>query len=185
MQRVDTTPVLTGKVSVVSMFSAQWAERQIHTWTGEQQNPALHEIIKGTGGVAQFVDINMEPNWLKAWLIRLFMWRLRMTLPKERHETYFLYRKGLTENIQNGIGLLNGKVGYVYLLDGDCKIRWAGSGLAQPEEVARLNAGVNKLVSEATGAPFRSTMSSTSPTEKPSPRRAAIARSMGTPEAGR
>ena len=44
--------------------------------------------------------------------------------------------------------MLNSKVGYVYLLDENCRIRWAGSGPAQEEELNALNKGVLKLLEE-------------------------------------
>jgi len=46
------------------------------------------------------------------------------------------------------LSLLNSQVGYVYLVDSSCKIRWAGSGHAWEGEVAGLNAAVQRLVQE-------------------------------------
>jgi ATPase complex subunit ATP10 len=37
----------------------------------------------------------------------------------------------------------------VYLVDQECKIRWAGSGDAEGSEMEDLNRGVAKLVAEA------------------------------------
>lgn len=39
---------------------------------------------------------------------------------------------------QEAMGLTNKHIGYVFLVDGDCKIRWAGCGMARPEESAAL-----------------------------------------------
>jgi ATPase complex subunit ATP10 len=36
--------------------------------------------------------------------------------------------KGLSEDVRDAMGLLNSQVGYVYLVDTECRIRWAGSG---------------------------------------------------------
>ena len=96
----------------------------------------------------QKVDINLEENALKAGLIRMFMWRMRGKLPVEQHERYFLVRRGLDDGLKESIGMLNGKVGYVYLLDENCRIRWAGSGPAEEGELEALNNGVRKLVQE-------------------------------------
>ena len=57
--------------------------------------------------------------------------------------------RGLTEDIRDAMGLLNSQVGYVYLLDPECRIRWAGSGYAWPGEVDSLNAGIKRLLEEA------------------------------------
>ncbi|PWY83140.1 hypothetical protein BO94DRAFT_536620 [Aspergillus sclerotioniger CBS 115572] len=144
----DTTPLFRGKVTIVNLFSSVWAESQVVTFTGKEQNPGLWEAVRDGEGLVQKVDINLEENALKAGLIRMFMWRMRAKLPVEQHERYFLVRRGLDDGLKESIGMLNGKVGYVYLLDENCRIRWAGSGPAEGEELEALNNGVRKLVQE-------------------------------------
>jgi mitochondrial ATPase complex subunit ATP10 len=144
----DTTPVLKDKISIVSIFSSAWAERQVQTFVSETQNPELSIAIQESKGVARRVDVNVEENALKAGLIRLFMPSIRRRTPRERHGRYFVVRRGISEEIRDAIGFLNGKVGYVYLLDGECKIRWAGSGRAEGEEKGSLARGVKRLVDE-------------------------------------
>ena len=58
-------------------------------------------------------------------------------------------RKGVSDYIKESIGLLNGKVGYVYLVDPQCRIRWAASGPSLPDEKEGLVKGLRKLVGEA------------------------------------
>ncbi len=57
-------------------------------------------------------------------------------------------RKGLSEEARDAMGLLNSSVGYVYLIDSTCKIRWAGSGHAWEGEVEGLNAAIGRLIHE-------------------------------------
>ncbi|KAL4865231.1 hypothetical protein BDV12DRAFT_200353 [Aspergillus spectabilis] len=144
----NTTSILRGKVSVVTLFSSVWAESQVNTFTGPKLNPGLYEAFESGSQLVQKVDINLEENALKAGLIRMFMWRMRGKLAKEQHERYFLVRRGLTDGLKEAIGLMNSRVGYVYLLDENCRIRWAGSGPAEPEELEALNNGVRKLIQE-------------------------------------
>lgn len=144
----DTTAVLEDRVSVVSVFSGTWAEMQTATFVSEQDNEELHQTLKEGKEVAQQVRINIEENPLKAWLIQMFMPGLRRRIPEHSHGEYFMVRKGITEEIKEKIGLLNSKVGYVYLVDGHCKIRWAGSGQAEPSEKESLVRGVSRLVEE-------------------------------------
>ncbi|OCL04635.1 hypothetical protein AOQ84DRAFT_380396 [Glonium stellatum] len=146
----DTTPVLRGKVSVVNVFSSAWGEAQVNTFTGIKENPELQEILGGNRRVAQRVDINIEENVIKAWIIRLFQYRLRGQRATEDWEKYFIIRKGISESIRETIGLLNGRVGYVYLLDQDCRIRWAASGNAEGDEKVNLTRGLKRLVEELT-----------------------------------
>lgn len=152
-EKQNTTSLLQGKISVISLFSSAWAENQVVTFTGPTQNPELYKALQaGTSSsgsvLAQKVDINLEENPLKAWLIRMFIWRMRRNSPTEQHKRYFLVRKGLSDDLKEAIGMMNSKVGYIYLLDDDCRIRWAGSGHAEEIEMQSLNNGVRKLVEE-------------------------------------
>lgn len=133
---------------MVSIFSSLWAERQTASFVGMKENPSLHRIIQESNGIAQRVEINAEDNWLKALLIRIFMGSMRRKLPETQHGKYFLVTKGLTDCLKEQIGILNGKVGYVYLLDSNCRIRWAGSSIAASNEMESLNNGLRRLIEE-------------------------------------
>ncbi|KAL2050958.1 hypothetical protein ABVK25_008704 [Lepraria finkii] len=125
----DTTNVLNGRTSIVSVFSGTWAERQTQTFVGEEQNPELAKEVErlGTEGL-QRVWINIEEDWMKAGLIRLFLGGLRKRLKPEEWGRSFVVRRGVEEDVKMSVGMANGKVGYVYLVDWGCRIRWAGSG---------------------------------------------------------
>ncbi|KAJ5985309.1 hypothetical protein N7522_012505 [Penicillium canescens] len=144
----NTTTQLRGSISVVNLFSSVWAEGQVATFTGPQQNPGLVEALASGGKHVQRIDINLEENRMKAWLVKTFMWRMRQKLPKEQHSRYFLVQKGFDQALKETVGMMNSKVGYVYLVDEECRIRWAGSGPADAEELEGLNAGVRKLIEE-------------------------------------
>lgn len=145
-KEADTTDVLKGRVSVVNVYSSQWGETQARTFTGMKENPELQEILKSNEGVAQMVDVNIEENTLKAWIIALFKWQLKAKRSQEEWGRYFVVRKGVSEKIRETIGLLNGRVGYVYVVDEECRIRWAGSGDAEGTEMQDMNKGFKKLV---------------------------------------
>ncbi|PGG96378.1 hypothetical protein AJ79_09618 [Helicocarpus griseus UAMH5409] len=144
----DSTPILSGKISVVSIFSSLWAERQVASFVSARANPTLHQLLKESPKLTQRVELNFEDNAMKAWLIRMFMWRMRKNVPLEQHERYFLVTKGLTEALREQIGMMNSRVGYVYLVDQECKIRWAGSSIAGEGEVDSLNHGVRRLLED-------------------------------------
>ena len=144
----DTTTQLRGSISVVNLFSSVWAESQVATFTGPEQNPGLVEAMASGGKLVQMIDINLEENRLKAFLVKMFMWRMRQKLPKQQHSRYFLVQKGFVQALKETIGMMNSKVGYVYLVDSECRIRWAGSGPAEKSELEGLNAGVRKLIEE-------------------------------------
>ena len=146
-ERLDTTHTLYGKVSVVTVFSSVWAENQVKSFVDglEKEVPAL--AIEG-GGKAQRVDINIEENWLKALVVKMFIPRLQARLPLEQHDRYFIVTKGVSKDVRHDMGLWNGRVGYVYLVDWNCRIRWAGSGVAETEERQALVRGLRKLVED-------------------------------------
>lgn len=142
----DTTTVLTDKVTVVSIFTRAWAENQTATFLGN--NPALDAILKRNEDFLQRVEINIEENTMQANLVKWFMGSLRRNRPVETHGRYFLVRRGITDDMRDEIGLLNNRVGYIYIVDGQCRIRWAGSGRAEGVERESLVKGVEKLVEE-------------------------------------
>ena len=144
----DTTNVLQNKVSIVNIFCSKWADDQTATFSSERNNPELHEIVKSTGGLAQIVHINVEYDWLKGMIIKMFMRSLRKRIGEANWNRYFLLWEQIPDEIREEIGVLNQKVGYVYLVDGDCKIRWASSGACGPEEKESLNKGTRRLVEE-------------------------------------
>lgn len=154
----DTTYTLAGNVSIVSVFSGTWAEAQASTFTSAKENPALARVLEenstratpGGGLGAQLVSINIEEDTFKYWLIRLFMGGLRSKVGEAGWDKYFVVRGGVSDEIKESIGLLNSKVGYVYLVDGDCRIRWAGSANAEDHEREGLARSVQRLLDEAT-----------------------------------
>ncbi|KAF7560715.1 hypothetical protein G7046_g3424 [Stylonectria norvegica] len=144
----DTTPLLAGKATVISIFSSRWAEQQVDTFVSKAANPALHDVLAKTGDISQLAYVNYEDNAGKAWLVRFFMGSLRKVFAEKDWNKYFLVRRGVTDEIRESIGLLNSRVGYVYLVDQYCRVRWAGSGLSHPDEREGLAKGLARLVDE-------------------------------------
>ena len=143
----DTTDILItpspGIISVVAIFSSMWGQNQVATFMDDL---AIARVIEENEGKVQRVDVNIEENTLKAMLITLFVPSLRKQIPKDRHDKYFIVRQGVTDEIRSQVGLMNGRVGYVYLVDSQGRIRWAASGVANGEEKEALVKGVRRLV---------------------------------------
>ncbi|GAB7338969.1 hypothetical protein MBLNU457_5639t1 [Dothideomycetes sp. NU457] len=160
-EETDTTKVLAGRVSVVTVLSSGWAENQVATWCSEKQHPELHTLLEKDGprGVvekAQLVEINHEPNFLKYWLLRLFSYRLKAQRLRKYWHKYFVVRKGFNEFVRESVGIVNQKVGYVYLLDPQCRIRWAGNAVAQESEKASMVKNLERLLEEDSEARSKS-----------------------------
>ncbi|KAK8113619.1 hypothetical protein PG999_005688 [Apiospora kogelbergensis] len=144
----DTTPTLAGKTSVISIFSGTWADNQAKSFAGAAQNPALAKLLEENLDVAQHVSVNVESDGLKHMLIRLFLGGIRKQVGEANWGKYFIVKNPLSDEIRENVGLLNGKVGYVYLVDSLCRIRWAGSGEANDEERDGLAKGLQRLIDE-------------------------------------
>lgn len=140
----DTTTILRDRISVVVVHNTQWALEQVRTFVYGLD--AMDEFVRGE---AQRVDVSIEENYLKQLAINMSVPSLRKMYPEERWEKYFMIYKGVTDDIREASGLWNSKVGYVFLVDEECKIRWAGSGDAHGKEREVLVWGVKKLVEEA------------------------------------
>ncbi|KAI4120901.1 MAG: hypothetical protein LQ338_006688 [Usnochroma carphineum] len=145
----DTTSVLRDRISLVSVYSGRWAEMQTRSFVNEQSHLALQGLLKEDekqGGLLQKVEINIEEDWMKALIVRTFMGGIKKQRREEDWRRYFLVRRGVTEEIRQAIGMGNAKVGYVYLVDWLCRIRWAGSANAEEPEKEGLIAGARRLV---------------------------------------
>lgn len=145
----DTVDVMRGKISVVSIVSSMWAKAQVDTFISAEQNPELQEVLQGNKDVAQNVWINMENNWIRWWLLQTFRGNLRKGKSEEEQRRYFMVRRGVDDVMKEAIGALNDKVGFVYLVDEDCKIRWAGSADAEAGEKESMVRSLKQLVQEA------------------------------------
>lgn len=146
----DTCEVMRGKVSIVSIVSNTWAENQVRSFVSKEANPGLADLMHTEQDVLQRVEINIELNWLKWWLLRLFgLGTMRRTRSEGEQARYFIVRRGISDVVKEAIGLLNDKGGYVYLVDQECRIRWAGSAQATEAEREGLVRGVRRLVQEA------------------------------------
>lgn len=147
----DTTDVLRGRTTVVKLISTDWADLQCETFVGKTANEPLWEVLEKETDVAQLVELNVEPNWLKYGLVRMFLGRLKKIKKERQWGKYFLIRRGLDDNIKEALGVWNSKVGYVYLLDAQCKIRWASNGDAREDEKKSLVSCLKRLVDETKG----------------------------------
>ncbi|KAM0723007.1 hypothetical protein Q7P37_001205 [Cladosporium fusiforme] len=145
----NTCEAMAGKISIVTIVSSQWALNQVNSFTSKEKNPPLHETLANARDCAQMVEINWEENWLKWWILQLFKGNMRKQRTLEEQGRYFMVRRGVSDIMKEAIGLLNDKTGYVYLVDGQNRIRWAGSANAQVDEMESLYSGLNRLIAEA------------------------------------
>ncbi|PWN92216.1 hypothetical protein FA10DRAFT_266014 [Acaromyces ingoldii] len=162
---VHTTDMLQGRVSLVSIMGSQVSEQHAKSFA-EALLPLYYPGLAGsagnssssssrkTSGHFQWVQINLQENSLKAYLVGLFLSSLRKSIPEALQSTYLLSNQNM-EMERPDLGLSNKHVGYSFLVGPDVKIRWAGCAFAEREErdalVACAGVLINRLKEEQHG----------------------------------
>ncbi|CAO3599996.1 unnamed protein product [Absidia cylindrospora] len=130
-EKVHTTDMLLGKVSLMSFVYAKYGEPHVNSFV----NPFLAKF-KGIDGI-QTVELNVQENILKQWLLKAFIPSIRKNLSDDRKDNYVLLYKDISKT-RKMLDMTNQYIGYVFLVDEDCKIRWTAHGNGTGEEVANM-----------------------------------------------
>ncbi|EDP45146.1 hypothetical protein MGL_0135 [Malassezia globosa CBS 7966] len=136
--------MLMGRVSIVAIVTSKVSEEHTRSFY-----EAAYERFH-TYPHFQLVQINLQENSLKAYLISLFLSSLRSQVAPKLQSTYLLSQQSL-DMVREPMGLHNKHVGYTYLVGPDGKIRWAGSAFAEPDEARTLVACTGVLLDRMPG----------------------------------
>lgn len=140
----------------MTMFSGLWAHRQTKTFNPGGMDSDAERTREGW----QRVEVNIEETRIRAFILKASRGGLRKVTAEEAWGRYFIINKGLRTwgrwrgptdcpgGVREALGMSNAKVGYVFLVDWECRVRWAGSGEATAGEAEALAKGVKKLVEE-------------------------------------
>ncbi|KAF9922034.1 Mitochondrial ATPase complex subunit atp10 [Linnemannia zychae] len=148
-QPVELVDLLKGKISLLAISGTRFGEEHIETY----MTPFLNRWpMKGRVNTSkvQLVELNVQENPLKAGLVKMMMPFVRKNIPEERHANYMLHYKSI-RSLREPLSMQNSYLGYVFLIDSNCKIRWGAHGPATEEEIKTLLESVQKL-SERSGA---------------------------------
>ncbi|KAL6302989.1 ATP10 protein-domain-containing protein [Sparassis latifolia] len=137
--QAHTTHLCTGKVSIIAMLSSKISEIQTANFID-----AAHAQYSSHPAY-QYIQINLQENLLKSLLVSLFTSGIRKNVPQERWGKYLVSSQNM-EYIRDDLGMTNRHVGYVYLVDEKCRIRWAGCADPKPEESEALKVCTNVLL---------------------------------------
>ncbi|KAG0088728.1 Mitochondrial ATPase complex subunit atp10 [Podila epicladia] len=129
---IELVDVLRGKISLLAISGTRFGEEQIETY----MRPFLSRWPAGSSKV-QMVELNIQENPLKAGLVRMMVPFVKKTIPEERHANYILHYKSI-KHLKEPLSMQNSYLGYVFLVDGNCKIRWGAHGPATETEVKTL-----------------------------------------------
>ncbi|TXT10747.1 hypothetical protein VHUM_02252 [Vanrija humicola] len=126
---VHTTDLFRGRVSLVSIVNTRVSEEHVQSYV----EPVLEDWAGQPG--FNYVQINHQPNALKGLLISLFVSSLKRTIPEDRWGSYLISSGEWSEfDVSQPLGIENKLLGYVYLVDENAKVRWAGCAQATPKE---------------------------------------------------
>ncbi|KAL1409071.1 Mitochondrial ATPase complex subunit atp10 [Vanrija albida] len=139
--QVHTTDLFRGRVSLVSIVNTRVSEEHVQSFV----EPVLEDWAGQQG--FNYVQINHQPNALKGLLISLFVSSLKRTIPEERWGSYLISSGEWSEfDVSRPLGIENKLLGYVYLVDENAKVRWAGCAQATPKETEDLRRAAAVLV---------------------------------------
>ena len=119
-----------------------FGNKLLSSWT----EPFEDEFASKSKRMQEVVNLTIQEgrvlNFLKPLIINSAMKRI----PQEKHGRTLLYF-GECDKLRDMVRMHNNKTSFVYLLDGEGRVRFAGSGKASKEEVDRLIEFAKKLSS--------------------------------------
>jgi len=139
-----STDLCRGYVSIVNIITTKLSETQIKAYGA----PTLEKYREHPR--FRYVQINLQENAAKSFLVMLFFNSLRSQNPSYLHPTYLVSKQNM-EYLREPMGLENKFVGYVYLLDQSCKIRWAAGADPRPDEIINLERCTTVLIDRLGG----------------------------------
>ncbi|KAF5345925.1 hypothetical protein D9758_011419 [Tetrapyrgos nigripes] len=126
-----TTSMCMGKISVLSILNSKISENHSAGFTSRTHaRYSSHPLY-------QHIHINHQENLLKSILVKLFTSSVRSSTPVELHSTFLVSSQNLDYE-KDAMGMTNNRVGYVYLIDENLRIRWGGNADAMLEEAEAL-----------------------------------------------
>lgn len=137
--QTHTTNICSGRISVIAMLSTKISEQHAASYTTR-----VNEMHRNHPSY-QYIQINLQENFLKSLLVNMFLSSLRGQVPPHLQPTYLISRQNM-EYVREQLGMVNSRIGYVYLVDEQLKVRWAASADAKTEEEEALIRGVGVLL---------------------------------------
>lgn len=141
--KVHTTDLCLGKVSVITVLSSKISEMQAKMFT-----EPTHNEFKDHSHY-QLIQLNLQENLLKSMLVSLFASGIKRSIPQEQWSRYLITSQSM-DYVREDLGLQNKHIVYVYLVDTACRIRWAACGDPQPGEIESLRTCAGVLLKRLT-----------------------------------
>ncbi|GJJ68412.1 mitochondrial ATPase complex subunit ATP10 [Entomortierella parvispora] len=138
---VELVDLLKGHISLVAISGTRFGEEHINSF----MTPFLEKwAANSKHSKVQLVELNIQENPLKAGLVRMMVPFVKKTIPEERQENYLLHYKSI-KHLRGPLSMQNSYLGYVFLVDNNCKIRWGAHGMGTETEIQTLLDSVQRL----------------------------------------
>lgn len=118
------------KPNIIKLFSSVAGKKQIDNYTTGLSSNEVNMI-----------EINSPTSWMNRFLVKLFSGKIR----KATDSKYLIAEEKLTPEIVEALYAFNDLAGYLYLVDGNAKIRWATSGPPSDEEKQKFQKFLKQL----------------------------------------
>ncbi|KAL1917802.1 uncharacterized protein VTP21DRAFT_3636 [Calcarisporiella thermophila] len=130
-RQTNLVDLISGKTSLVAFSFVQHGSDQLKSFI----EPFVKEF-RGKQNI-ELVELNIQENPLKSMLVRLLIPNIRHNIPTDRHSNYIIHY-GNIERLRDALGMTNTLLGYVFLVDNECRIRWAAHGIATEQELQSM-----------------------------------------------
>ena len=125
------------KVTLVGFFMNQYGEYQVRDFMNHfskyDKDPTVGRLT-----------LNVQENTVKSPIMRLLVPYIRSQLPVQERDRYAILFQNIAQE-RRRMGMENGALGWVNLVDDKARIRWQAHGQPLEHELASLDACVLKL----------------------------------------
>jgi ATPase complex subunit ATP10 len=119
--------------TLVAVSYRDFGYKLLDTWI-----EPFERAVQGKDRV-EICKLNLSEGWLNKWVLQLLIQGLmKKNTPVQEHDRTFIYFRNDLEPFRDALRMHNVLTGYVFLLDGLGRVRFAGSGSATPQEIKNL-----------------------------------------------
>jgi ATPase complex subunit ATP10 len=132
----------TLRCTLVCVSFRDFGDRQLASWVEPFQKE-----LSGNNDRVEVIRLILSEGWVNKWMLRpVIKFFVKRGTPVEEHDRTFLYFEGYSSGIgktsiepfRDAVRMHNVLPGYVFLVDSEGRVRFAGSGKGSDEEVRRL-----------------------------------------------
>eukprot|EP00550_Attheya_septentrionalis_P004148 CAMPEP_0198300594 /NCGR_PEP_ID=MMETSP1449-20131203/48797_1 /TAXON_ID=420275 /ORGANISM="Attheya septentrionalis, Strain CCMP2084" /LENGTH=258 /DNA_ID=CAMNT_0044002469 /DNA_START=344 /DNA_END=1120 /DNA_ORIENTATION=+ len=142
--RNNRTKDATAQCTLVAVSFKDFGFKLLPSWVVPFEKAFIPDSSPATIGRAEVIHLSITEGRLQSYLSGFITSGVRKNTPEEKHSRTLLYFGDKTE-WRDTLRMHNTLTGYVFLLDGMGRVRWAGSGSATENELNTLTSIAKEL----------------------------------------